>query len=75
MKLKSIAANQTEITLPNGTQVLYSYSTPVAAYDADRGKWLRTNQKWSATTTRHINKWLETIDAESVDQSEIDNLS
>lgn len=55
MKLKSIAANQTEITLANGTRVFFSYETPVAAIV--EGKSYRTEQKWSATTSRHISKW------------------
>tara|TARA_B100001996_G_scaffold256547_1_gene199370 strand:+ start:152 stop:385 length:234 start_codon:yes stop_codon:yes gene_type:complete len=74
MKLTPIAANQTELTLNNGTQVFFSYKTPVAAYCSDSGKFIRTDYKWSVTTSRHINKWLDTRIAESVDQSVLDNL-
>ena len=57
MKLKKIAANQTQIDLSSGTQVLFSYETPVAARMAD-GRINRTCKKYSATTTKHLNKWL-----------------
>ena len=60
MKLTPIAANQTELNLNNGTQVFFSYKTPVAAYCPSRG-YIRTAQFWSSTTSRHINKWLKGI--------------
>jgi hypothetical protein len=55
MKVKNIGSNQTEITLPDGTQVLISYETPVAAWID--GQFYKTDVKYSATTTKHINKW------------------
>ena len=74
MKLTPIAANQNEVEFTNGTQVFFSYKTPVAAklpnYD-----YIRTATKWSTTTTRHINKWLEGVNAETVDQSVLDDLA
>ena len=60
MKLTPIAANQTELNLNNGTQVFFSYKTPVAAYCPSKG-YIRTAQFWSVTTSRHINKWLKGI--------------
>ena len=60
MKLTPIAANQTEVSFTNGTQVFFSYKTPVAAYCPDKG-YIRTAQFWSVTTSRHINKWLKGI--------------
>ena len=54
----------TEISLEDGTLVLVSYETPVAARlfslaaENDGCALARTSKKWSATTTRHINKWL-----------------
>ena len=68
MQLRPIAANQTELTLSNGTQVFFSYKTPVAAYLSDKAKYVRTATKWSVTTSRHINKWLEGVNADTVDQ-------
>ena len=52
MKLTPIAANQTELTLNNGTQVFFSYKTPVAAYCSDSGKFIRTDYKWSVNAVR-----------------------
>ena len=73
MQLTPIAANQTQLNLNDGTQVFFSYKTPVAAklpnYD-----YIRTATKWSTTTTRHINKWLEGVNCKTVDQSILDNL-
>ena len=60
MKLTPIAANQNEVEFTNGTQVFFSYKTPVAAYCPLRG-YIRTEKFWSSTTTRHINKWLKGI--------------
>ena len=73
MQLTPIAANQTQLNLNDGTEVFFSYRTPVAAklpnYD-----YIRTATKWSTTTTRHINKWLDGVIADVVDQSILDNL-
>lgn len=53
MKAKKVAANQTEITLANGNVIFVSYETPVAAFISGRGM-VKTTEKWSNTTTRHI---------------------
>lgn len=55
MKLKQIGSNMTELTT-NGTSILFSYETPVAGYD-NQGAF-RTDQHYSSTTTKHINKYL-----------------
>ena len=60
MKLTPIAANQNEVEFSNGTQVFFSYKTPVAAYCPSQG-YIRTAKFWSVTTSRHINKWLKGI--------------
>jgi len=73
MQVKSLAANQTEITLRHGTRVLVSYETPVAA-QLFNGTYCRTDHKWSVTTTRHINKWLNGANAETRPQTFFDNL-
>ena len=57
MIVQQIASNQTELMLADGTEILISYVTPVAARVPGLG-WVQTSQKWSATTTKHINKWL-----------------
>ncbi len=58
MKLNPIGSNMTEIRLSTKT-ILFSYKTPVAMYDSDNVTWYKTNKYWSATTSRHINKWLK----------------
>ena len=73
MQLKRIAANQTEIVLNNGTTVFFSYDTPVAAQLPDY-EYVRTSTKWSVTTSKHINKWLEGVNATEVSQDILDNL-
>jgi hypothetical protein len=56
MNLTTIGANQTMITLADGSQVFFSYNTPVAAYLPGEG-YLVTATKHSATTSRHVNAW------------------
>lgn len=51
------SVNITEVKKQNGTIVLISYTTPVAAWVPEQG-FYRTNEHYSATTTKHINKWL-----------------
>lgn len=72
MKLNVIGANQTLVHLPVGS-ILFSYETPVAAYVSGRG-YVRTAQKFSKTTTKHINQWLGSVNAEVIPQSEIEAL-
>ena len=75
MKLTPIAANQTEVSYNDGTQVFFSYRTPVAAYLPERG-YVRTATYWSKTTSRHINKWLQNVNNVSeIDQGVLDNLN
>ena len=74
MKLIPIAANQTEVQFPSGLIVFFSYKTPVAANLAEGG-FIRTSHKWSVTTSKHINKWLQGAKATEVDQSVLDSLA
>ena len=73
MKLKSIKANCHELELDNGVLVLFSYETPVAIslpgvirvtnLDGVSLEYLgviKTNQKFSKTTSAHINAWTST---------------
>ena len=75
MKLTPIAANQNEVEFTNGTQVFFSYKTPVAAYLPEKG-YVRTEKFWSVTTSRHINKWLGSVtNVTEIEQSVLDNLA
>ena len=73
MKLTPIAANRNVISYNNGSGVFFSYSTPVAGYCPDKG-YLRTEQWYSQTTTKHINKYLDNVEATKVSQETINNL-
>ena len=75
MKLIPLASNQNQLELNDGTVILFSYKTPVAAFVPYGYGYIRTNHKWSSTTTKHINKWLRGCVAKPVDQSVIDNLT
>ena len=57
MQLTPIASNMTEIETSEA-RILFSYRTPVAAYIFGEG-FVKTDQFWSVTTSRHINKWLK----------------
>ena len=73
MKLHSFATNRTLLTFADGTEVFFSYSTPVAGYKPNIG-YVKTNQWYSSTTTRHINKYLDDNFALNVEQETINNL-
>ena len=72
MKLKQFGSNMTVLDL-GFTQVFFSYETPVAACLTD-GSLVRTETKYSVTTTKHINKWLNGCEAITVPQERIDCL-
>lgn len=72
MKLKQLGSNMTELDMGE-VQVFFSYETPVAVR-TETGALLRTSTKYSVTTSKHINKWLQGRDAYLVPQSVIDDL-
>jgi hypothetical protein len=74
MRIRNIGSNQTEITRNDGTTVLVSYETPVAAYRPGEG-YIRTEENYSKTTSKHINQWTNGANAHIVPQSEIDRLT
>lgn len=71
MKLTSLGSNQTQLELSNGTRVLFSYETPVAA--VIDGVMYRTEKKWSVTTSKHITQFGAKT-AETRPQEFFDNL-
>lgn len=86
MNLKPISSNMTELTVSvpgyrGETKILFSYQTPVAAmnlspeWHAEFGSGMvKTEKKWSATTSRHISKWLLGGTAATRPQSFFDSL-
>ena len=76
MIVQQIGSNQTEVQLADGTLVLVSYVTPVAALVPGKG-WIRTADKWSSTTNKHVNAWLRKNcggTVQTVTQWEVDQL-
>ena len=74
MQLTPIAANQTSVTFNDGTEVFFSYKTPVAAYLPSKG-YVKTEKFYSVTTSRHINKYLPTKDVPTVSEEFLVKLS
>jgi hypothetical protein len=71
MQLTQIASNMTEVETSEA-RILFSYRTPVAAYIFGEG-FVKTEQYWSVTTSKHINKW-GARDGKKVPQARLDSL-
>ena len=71
MKLNPVGSNMNEIEV-DGKSILFSYKTPVAGYD-DQGAF-RTDEKFSVTTSKHINKYLGKGVGRTVPQTYIEGL-
>jgi hypothetical protein len=78
MRLKKIGSNMSEVEI-NGSFVLFSYETPVAGRsikapsgdDYEKDGFFKTSTHYSATTTRHINKYFKNewnIDGKEVEE-------
>lgn len=73
LQVKPIASNMTLLETPKHI-VLFSYATPVASFDKATYSFNRTSKKWSMTTSRHINKWLDGVKAIEQPQDYFDSL-
>jgi hypothetical protein len=72
LKLNPIGSNMNEVVV-EGKYILFSYKTPVAGWD-ELGAF-RTDEKFSMTTSKHINKYLGGKDiGRTVAQSYIEDL-
>ena len=74
MNIKNIAPNQTELHTNDGLVIFFSYDTPVAAFNHN-GDFVRTSTKYSATSTKHINRWLAGHKHSEVSQETMNNLA
>lgn len=54
MKLTQLEKNFTGVTVGRDIVVYFSYAVPVALFK--EGEWFRTNQHYSNTTTKHLNR-------------------
>ena len=57
MKTKRIGNQNAFILEGNGFRVLQSYDQ-IVALQSPTGKYYRTDQKWSVTTSKHINRFV-----------------
>lgn len=75
MQLKQIGSNMSELVLEDNLAVLFSYETPVAGWDQDGA--FKTEQFYSKTTSKHINKYFFSgqIDPRLVSQDYINQLT
>jgi hypothetical protein len=64
MKVRKIGSNQTEVTFSTGAIAFFSYETLVAAFLPGVG--YRRTTEYSKTTRRHINQWLEGMNAKEI---------
>ena len=72
MKIKRLGASKTLLALPSGSEIFYSYDTPVAAQVS--GELFRTKEYYSRTTSKHISQYLNGRNAEEVEQSFINQI-
>ena len=73
MTLHPIASNMTELRIEN-TVILFSYKTPVACCIYPNMEYFKTDCRWSRTTSKHINKWLNSNTAIEKPQEYFDEL-
>lgn len=76
MKVNPVGSNQIEVEKNDGTIVLYSYQTPVAAFVPGKGG-LCSSKKYSHTTSRHVNAAIDRWDCSRTDvnQDVIDQIA
>jgi hypothetical protein len=74
MYLRKLGPTKLEIETITGNIVFYSYNTPVAACLSDGRGFIRTNKRYSVTTSKHINQWLNGAKAVEVEQGVINRL-
>jgi hypothetical protein len=75
MKLKLLGSNQTEVNFDNGNCIFFSYEQAVCVRN-ENGCFV-TDEKYSQTTSRHINKWIANLSntiIKMVPQSELDTM-
>lgn len=60
MQVKSLGANMTQVQIAPDILLFFSYETPVAAWITGKGIYY-TTKKYSNTTTKHINKFIQSL--------------
>ena len=72
MRLERLGANKSLLTLSSGSEIFYTYNTPVAAKFS--GEFYKTNEYYSRTTSKHITQYLNGRYAHPVEQSFINQI-
>ena len=72
MKLERLGTSKSLLTLSSGSEIFYSYNTPVACKVS--GDLYRTKEYYSRTTSKHITQYLNGRNAEEVEQSFINQI-
>lgn len=72
LRAQTIGSNQIEIQ-HGENRFLISYKTPVAVYIKKAG-FFRTTTKFSRTTSKHINKWLDGVPAGDIPQNVLEDM-
>ena len=72
MRLERLGANKSLLTLSSGSEIFYSYNTPVACKVS--GEFYKTNEYYSRTTSKHITQYLNGRYAHPVEQSFINQI-
>ena len=75
IEVTSVDRNFTVIKIPGCYEILVSFSTAVAFSEEFQGgayRICRTSVYYSASTNRHIRRWLDGRDCIEVEQSEVD---
>ena len=75
MRLKKLSGNSTLLQYGDlsKTEVLFSYETPVAIRWVGSGAVFVTEEKFSRTTSKHINQYLGDLEFKNVPQSWIED--
>ena len=71
MKLNTLGNNKTLITMDNGDEYFFSYSTCVAGFDVETGYW-KVDKFYSRTTSKHVNSYLDGHTPELVETVDVD---
>lgn len=76
MKLIKQSTNATLLKLADGTEILFSYETPVAGWHIDHGRF-KSENSYSSTTRKHIGQYFGVgcaKDVGAIPQETINNL-
>ena len=74
LHFRSLGSNSAEIGVGEWL-VLISYQTPVAVYNTRNSHVFVTSSKFSNTTTKHINKWVDGRPTTQADQEFIEKVA